>query len=108
MKSFALALYLISFSALADDFACHLQSGPFNHHFSGYSEYRVLNASVEGGTFICSGEIIGDVITVTISSTETGETNSISERSSFATVRLTALDQHGDGLDNGVCKCGME
>ena len=100
-------LMTVSTSVFADYFNCHLQYGPFNRA-SVEAEYRVVRASVEAGTFICTGEIVNRDIIVTITSNQTGESNSVTTLGSSASVELTALNQHGDGLDHGICKCGME
>lgn len=108
MKALIALVLVTGFSAVAhaDYFYCELTNG-FNK-VEMEAEYRVLSAAVTQRPFSCLGQVIpgSRKIVATIVSTETDENASAVDVAS-ATVRLTALDIHGDGQDTGYCTCGM-
>ena len=98
---------LFSAAAMADDFACTMNVGPFNRARET-APYRGRVVTLKLGTFICTATIDDDMfVTTTVKSTETGESSASSSRG-FSEAELTALNQWGDGQDHAVCKCGLE
>ena len=103
--AFFILLAATSFSVLADDFACHLQTG--YQTYSDVAPYRGRSASIGAGPFICVGSIVGDQIVTTVTFTENGRSETKSGRG-FSVASVRAPYQRGDGLDSAVCRCGME
>ncbi len=107
MKSLLIAVALLfTQTAAADYFFCTVKVGYFDQK-TEEAEYRVLRASAELRPFKCEGQIKGWDTVVKITSTETGDFKVKTGRGTVS-VDMYGLDVHGDGLDYGVCECGMQ
>ena len=108
MKSFICGLLAIaSTNVLADYLVCRLKVGYDAQELVAEAEYRGRSIAVSSETFLCRGEIVGSNIVTTVTSTESGASRRVEARS-FAVATINAPYQRGDGMDQAICKCGME
>ena len=107
MKSlFAALLVLVSAPAFADTFSCTLEVGYFEKE-TIEAPYQGREASITLRPFKCDGSLLSDgSVAVRISSTEV-EQQEYSSGKGLVSVTMTGLDTFGDGLETGVCTCGL-
>lgn len=107
MKTFvALILMTSSISAMADTFMCDMKVGQFQTR-SAYAEPYGRLINIVMGEYSCEGTIDNDIIvTTTVASNITGESNSVSRYSS-SSVEMMTLDIWGDGQVRLECSCSL-
>ena len=104
MKHLLIAVVLLTSQfAMADYLGCTLTNGFIVTEKA--DEGRTREVNIERRPFKCVGKLDGGRnVTVILSSTENDAFETASGAGG-ASVELTSLDIHGDGLDTGVCSC---